>query len=220
MAAGKTYGVAQKAIVYSVRVLGCSGRGSYSVVIDGVNHAVSHANETGRRGIISMSLGGPTSLTLNAALRNAIAAGVPAVVAAGNGYSNACTRSPAGVTEAITVGSSTINDDASSFSNFGGCVDIFAPGSSITGADYLCTTCTKTISGTSMATPMVSGAVALMLQLQPSLTPPDIASLLITLSTKDVLNLDTLHYNSRFYYTPNRLLFVRSKIGTYATYTN
>ena len=115
MAAGKTYGVAQKAIVYSVRVLDCGGRGSYSVVIDGVNHAVSHANETGRRGIISMSLGGPTSLTLNAALRNAIAAGVPAVVAAGNEYSNACTRSPASVTEAITVGSSTINDDASSF---------------------------------------------------------------------------------------------------------
>ena len=160
-----------------------------------------------------MSLGGPISLLLNTAMRNAIAAGVPAVVAAGNGYSDACTRSPAGVTEAITVGSSTINDDASSFSNFGSCVDIFAPGSSITGADYLCTTCTKTISGTSMATPMVSGAVAIMLQFQPSLTPPDIALQLIALSTKDVLNLDTLDYDSRMYYTPNRLLFVLSTIG-------
>jgi subtilisin family serine protease len=160
---GSTYGVAKGVRLVAVRVLSCSGSGSTSGVIAGVNFVTSN-HAAGTPAVANMSLGGGVSTALDTAVRNSIADGVTYAVAAGNSNANASTSSPARVAEAITVGSSTINDARSSFSNFGAGVDIFAPGSSITSAWSTSDTATNTISGTSMATPHVAGVAARFLQ--------------------------------------------------------
>src|SRR5262249_38414586 len=126
---GTTYGIAKQVSLYSVRVLDCSGSGSTSGVIAGVDWV------TGNRlnpAVANMSLGGGLSSSLDQAVRNSIASGVTYGIAAGNSNVSACTSSPADVAEAITVGATTIADARASFSNFGTCVDIFAPGQNIT----------------------------------------------------------------------------------------
>lgn len=158
-AAGTAYGVAKLATVHAVRVLDCNGSGSNSGVIAGVDFV---ANNFVAPAVANMSLGGGNSTALDDAVRNAIAAGVPFAVAAGNSNADACSGSPNRVTEAITVGSSTTADGKSSFSNFGACLDIWAPGSGITGAWYDSPSASATISGTSMASPHVAGAMALI----------------------------------------------------------
>ncbi len=150
--------------------------------------------------VANMSLGGGASATLDAAVNNAINAGVTFVVAAGNSNANACNYSPARVANAITVGSTTSTDARSSFSNYGSCVDIFAPGSSITSAWYTSDTATNTISGTSMATPHVAGAAALYKQAFPSATPATIRNALVSNSTTN--RLTGIGTGS-----PNRLLY-------------
>lgn len=107
----------------------------------------------GRACVANMSLGGGFSSSLNLAVNNAVAAGITMVVAAGNDSTDACTKSPASAASAITVGSTTSTDVASSFSNYGSCVDVWGPGSSITSAWIGSNTATKSISGTSMASP-------------------------------------------------------------------
>ncbi len=158
---GTTYGVAKATRLYAVRVLNCSGSGSNSGVIAGVDWV--RANHV-KPAVANMSLGGGASTALDTAVNNSINAGVTYVVAAGNENTNACNSSPARVPAAITVGSTTNTDARSSFSNFGTCVDIFAPGSSIISAWYTSNTATNTISGTSMASPHVAGVAALYLQ--------------------------------------------------------
>ena len=158
---GSTYGVAKAVRLFAVRVLSCSGSGSTSGVISGVNWVA--ANRV-RPAVANMSLGGGISTALDTAVNNAINAGVTFAIAAGNSNTNASNSSPARVAAAITVGSSTINDARSSFSNFGSVVDIFAPGSSITSAWSTSDTAINTISGTSMATPHVAGVAARYLQ--------------------------------------------------------
>ena len=146
-----------------------------------------------------MSLGGSYTSSVNVVLSNIVNVGIPIVAAAGNNRGNACYRSPASAPGVITVASSARGDDVSSFTNGGSCVNIFAPGSDVIGADYSCNscTCTKTLSGTSMATPLVSGAIALYLQEQPLLTPVEITQKLTEDALKYVLNYNNLPFSLR-----------------------
>ncbi|RIH83751.1 S8 family peptidase [Calidithermus roseus] len=173
---GSTYGVAKAVRLHPVRVLDCNGSGSNSGVIAGVDWvAQNHVKPA----VANMSLGGGASTALDNAVSNAINAGVTFAIAAGNSNANACNYSPARVGSAITVGSSTSSDARSSFSNYGSCLDLFAPGSSITSAWYTSDIATNTISGTSMATPHVAGVAALYLQANPSANPSTVASAIV-----------------------------------------
>ncbi|WP_370074310.1 S8 family serine peptidase [Nocardioides sp.] len=179
---GSTYGVAKQVTLRPVRVLDCSGSGSTSGVIAGVDWVTSH-HAAGAPAVANMSLGGGVSSALDTAVSNSIADGVTYAVAAGNENTNACNGSPSRVAAAITVGSTTSTDARSSFSNYGSCLDLFAPGSSITSAWYTSTTATHTISGTSMATPHVAGVAALYLQGSPSASPSTVTSAIVGGST-------------------------------------
>ncbi|ACA86652.1 S8 family peptidase [Shewanella woodyi] len=177
---GSTYGVAKNVNVVGVRVLGCSGSGSNSGVIAGINWVKNNAQGPS---VANMSLGGGASQATDDAVNSAVAAGITFVVAAGNDNSNACNYSPARAADAITVGSTTSSDSRSSFSNYGSCLDIYAPGSSIKSAWYNSNSATNTISGTSMASPHVAGVAALYLDESPSSTPTQIESLLSSRSS-------------------------------------
>lgn len=177
---GSTYGVAKNVSVVGVRVLGCTGSGSNSGVIAGINWVKNNAQGPS---VANMSLGGGVSQATDDAVNSAVAAGITFVVAAGNDNSNACNYSPARAADAITVGSTTNSDSRSSFSNFGTCLDIYAPGSSITSAWYNSNSATNTISGTSMAAPHVAGVAALYLDETPTSTPTQIESLLSSRAT-------------------------------------
>jgi len=176
-AVGNNYGFAKKAIVYAVKVLGDNGSGTNAGVIAGVQWAADRAKSSGRPSVGNMSLGGSISAALDNAVNAAISGGFLMAVAAGNDNINACLASPARASSAITVGSTQLSasgtnqiDARSSFSNFGSCVNIFAPGSAILGAWYDCDSCTRTISGTSMASPHVCGIIADILTENPSYT--------------------------------------------------
>jgi subtilisin family serine protease len=159
---GKTVGVANKAKGVAVKVLDDSGSGTYTGVIKGIEWSVRDINSKKRCGVISMSLGGGKSSSVNKAVNAAVDAGVNVVVAAGNNNGDACFKSPASAEKAITIGSTTSSDGRSYFSNYGKCVDIFAPGSYILGASNQANNRYRTISGTSMACPHVSGALAIL----------------------------------------------------------
>jgi len=201
---GSTYGVAKNVTLVAVRVLDSSGNGSNSGVIAGVDFVTSN-HQAGQPAVANMSLGGGASSALDTAVVNSINDGVTYAIAAGNDNLNACSFSPARVASAITVGSTTSTDARSSFSNFGSCLDIFAPGSSITSAWRTSDTATNTISGTSMATPHVAGVAALFLETNPTASPATVAAALIDNSTLNkVTNAGTG--------SPNRLLF--SQLGS------
>ncbi|MEE6258562.1 S8 family peptidase [Plantactinospora sonchi] len=201
--AGTSYGVAKGARIYGVRVLNCSGSGTNAQVVGGIDWVTANAV---RPAVANMSLGGGANTAIDNAVNNSINAGITYVVAAGNGNTlgvrqNACNYSPARVPNAITVGATQSNDAAASFSNFGTCVDILAPGVSITSAWYTGNSATNTISGTSMASPHVAGAAALVLSANPSWSPQQVRDHLVNNATPDVVtNVGTG--------TPNRLLYV------------
>ncbi|MFF0653841.1 MULTISPECIES: S8 family peptidase [Micromonospora] len=195
---GTRYGVAKGVRLVAVKVLNCSGSGTTAGVISGVNWVTSNAVKPA---VANMSLGGGASTTLDNAVVNSINSGITYALAAGNSSANACNSSPARVASAITVGSTTSTDARSSFSNYGSCVDIFAPGSSITSAWRTSDTSTNTISGTSMASPHVAGAAALVLSANTSYTPAQVASYLTS-------NATTGKVTSPGSGSPNRLLFV------------
>ena len=173
---GSTYGVAKAVRLFAVRVLNCSGSGTTSGVIAGVDWVTAHHISPS---VANMSLGGGVSTSLDTAVANSISSGVTYAIAAGNSNTNANTSSPARVGTAITVGASTINDARSSFSNFGSVVDIFAPGSSITSAWATSNTATNTISGTSMATPHVAGVAARFLQNNRTASPATVRNSIV-----------------------------------------
>ena len=195
---GSTYGVAKGVTLVAVRVLDCNGSGSNSGVIAGVDWVTSdHA--AGAPAVANMSLGGGISTALDDAVRRAVADGVTFAVASGNENTDACNGSPSRVAEAITVNSSTSTDARSSFSNYGTCTDIFAPGSSITSAWYSSDTATNTISGTSMATPHVAGAAALYLAGNPGASPATVWAAIRDSSTPNKITSPAG--------SPNRLLY-------------
>jgi aqualysin 1 len=181
---GSTYGVAKGVQLRAVRVLNCSGSGTTSGVIAGVNWVAANRQLPA---VANMSLGGGASSALDTAVNNAINAGVTFAVAAGNENQNACNVSPARTAAAITVGATTSTDARASYSNFGTCVDIFAPGSSITSAWSTSNTATNTISGTSMASPHVAGAAALYLQANPGASNATVRNALVNNATTNVL---------------------------------
>ncbi|MET7469572.1 S8 family peptidase [Micromonospora sp. NPDC005686] len=195
---GTKYGVAKGVRLVAVKVLNCSGSGSTTGVISGVNWVTSNAVKPA---VANMSLGGGASSTLDNAVANSINSGVTYALAAGNSSANACNSSPARVASAITVGATTSTDARASYSNYGSCVDIFAPGSSITSAWRTSDTATNSISGTSMASPHVAGAAALVLSANTSYTPAQVASYLTS-------NATTGKVTSPGSGSPNRLLFV------------
>jgi subtilisin family serine protease len=170
-AGGSTYGVAKGVNLISVRVLDCYGNGTTSGVIAGVDWVTT--NHVGLS-VANMSLGGPANTALDNAVRNSLAAGVTYVIAAGNNNANACNYSPARVTDALIVGNVNSSDTRNSTSNYGLCLDLFAPGTNITSAWYGSDTQTNTISGTSIAAPHVAGIAAMYLEWIPGSLPVDV----------------------------------------------
>jgi subtilisin family serine protease len=194
---GSTYGVAKSVLLRGVKVFQCANTTSTSNIIAGVNWVT--ANRV-LPAVANMSVGGGASSSMDTAVNNLINSGVTVAVAAGNEAVDACTRSPARVAAAITVGSTTSSDARSSFSNYGTCLDLFAPGSSITSAWWTSTTATNTISGTSMATPHVTGVAALYKQANSGASPATIRNAIVGNATTN--RLSGIGTGS-----PNRLLY-------------
>ncbi|MCT4356178.1 S8 family peptidase [Streptomyces sp. Je 1-79] len=182
---GAKYGVAKGAKLVAVRVLDCNGSGTTAGVIAGVDWVTANAVKPA---VANMSLGGGANTSLDDAVKRSIASGVTYAVAAGNGNflglpARACNYSPARVPEAITVGATDSADKRASFSNYGTCVDLFAPGVSITSAWKDGDTATNTISGTSMAAPHTAGVAALYLSANPTASPAQVSTALVNNAT-------------------------------------
>ncbi len=175
-AAGSTYGVAKGATVHAVRVFGCTGATTSSAVLSGINWVMNNHQSPA---VANMSLGGARDDAMDTAVQNAINSGVTFVAAAGNDSKDACLDSPGRGNAVITVGATTSEDERSSFSNFGSCVDIFAPGSYIKSAYNTSSTATTYMPGTSMASPHVAGVAALYLQSNPNASPATVFSAVI-----------------------------------------
>jgi subtilisin family serine protease len=200
---GSTYGVAKGVSLVGVRVLNCSGSGTTSGVIAGVNWVTGN-HAAGQPAVANMSLGGGASSALDTAVQNSINDGVSYAIAAGNGNilgqaQNACNYSPARVGAAMTISATNSSDVKASWANYGSCVDWFAPGVSITSAWYTSNTATNTISGTSMATPHTAGVAAQYLQGTPSASPASVRTALFNLTTKGIVTSSST--------TNNHLLF-------------
>jgi subtilisin family serine protease len=186
---GELYGVAKDVSLVAVRVLDCTGSGSWSGVIAGIEWVTADADGPA---VANMSLGGGASEAVDTAVRNSIDAGVSYAIAAGNGNpggkaQDACKYSPARVPEAMTIGATTQSDAKTSWSNYGSCVDWFAPGQDITSAWIGSDTATNIISGTSMAAPHVAGVAALYLQRHPWATASDVQEALHSFTTKGIV---------------------------------
>ncbi len=197
IAGGTIYGVAKKAALVAVRVLDCGGGGTTRSVLDGVDWvSAHHANPA----VANMSLAGPADTAIDHAVQNLIANGVTVVVAAANNGTNACNFSPARVPEAITVAATDSTDARASFSNFGTCVDLFAPGKDILSDYNRSDDDTATESGTSMASPFVAGVAALLRQRHPGDSPLRVSDSLRVEATSNVVSNPGTG-------SPNKLLF-------------
>lgn len=183
---GTQYGVAKNVSLIAVRVLGCDGNGTWSGVIAGVDY-VTAQHQPGQPAVANMSLSGGANTAVDDAIRNSIARGVSYALAAGNDNGDACVKSPARVAAAMTIGATDSSDVRASFSNYGKCVDWFAPGVAITAAGYLDDTGLRTLNGTSMATPHTAGVAALYLESDPSASPQAVRDALYSASTKRVV---------------------------------
>ena len=201
LAAGKIYGVSKNATLVSARVFDCTGSTYTSDVISALNWILGGSNTNSKtRAVVNMSLGGGASASLDAAVASVVDAGIPVVVAAGNDNLNSCNYSPSREPKAITVAATASNDSKASFSNWGTCIDVNAPGVSILGADTPTATATTTKSGTSMSAPLVAGAIANYFGFEPTATPAMVAEFVTQKSTKDTIS-------GLINSTTNRLLF-------------
>lgn len=204
--AGYQFGVAKKANLVAVKVLGGNGSGSMASVIQGIEWVVNdHLNRKNGSSIANMSLGGSKSRALDRAVNAAVKMGIHFAVAAGNSNQDACDYSPAGAELPVTVAASTIDDTLAWFSNVGRCVNLIAPGHQITSAWIGSNDAVKTLSGTSMASPAVAGVMALLLS-EPKnkdLSPKELNQLLLDMSTEgQIKGIDTFASG-----TPNKLLY-------------
>jgi hypothetical protein len=184
---GATYGVAKQVQIVPVKVLDCDGGGPMEALLEGINWVIGdHA--AGVPAVANISVGGPASGIVDSAVQAMIDDGITVVVAAGNDAAPSCNFTPARLGAAITVAASEIDDDDADFSNYGACNDIFAPGSGILSADTFSDTASAVHSGTSMASPFVAGAAALVLQAQPGLSPAEVWAALDAASTKGAIS--------------------------------
>ncbi|ACU36144.1 S8 family peptidase [Actinosynnema pretiosum subsp. pretiosum] len=197
---GAEYGVAKEVKLVAVKVLNCAGSGTTASVVGGIDWVTANAVKPA---VANMSLGGGADATLDAAVRTSVASGVTHVVASGNSSANACSYSPARVAEAISVNASTRTDARASFSNFGTCTDLFAPGEGITSSWNTNDTATNTISGTSMASPHVAGGAALYLAGNPTAAPATVEAALLSAASSDKIG-------NAGAGSPNKLLFTGS----------
>jgi subtilisin family serine protease len=194
---GETYGVAKDVRIRGVKVLSCSGSGSTAGIIAGVDWVRLNATKPA---VANLSLGGGYSSSTNTAVNNLANSGVFVAVASGNSNANACNYSPASAANVTSVNASTSTDAKASFSNYGSCTHLYAPGQSITSAWYSSNTATNTISGTSMASPHVAGVGALYLQGNPGASNSTVRSWIINNATTGVITGNPTG-------TANRLLF-------------
>ncbi|MEO8561459.1 MAG: S8 family serine peptidase [bacterium] len=204
IAGGATYGVAKNVRLVAVRVLDCATRGNTAGFIAGIDWVTTHRVLPA---VANLSVGTPYSATLNAAVRNSIASGVVYTIASGNSNVDACTSSPSSTVEAITVAATDIYDEWANFSNNGPCVDLAAPGVSITSATIGSPTATQSVYGTSFSAPHVAGAAALYLQLHPTDTPAQVQAALTSNATIGVLSIVPAG-------SPNKLLYTGFMTGS------
>jgi subtilisin family serine protease len=197
---GFNYGVAKSATLVPVRVLDCNGFGSLSTLLAGLDWVLQDHAQSSGPAVVNMSLTGNGSSALDTEVNSLLSAGLTTVVAAGNENVDACGMSPARVPGALTVGASTERDERASFSNYGSCVDLFAPGTNIISDWYSSPTATTISSGTSESAPLVAGVAALVLEKYPSASPTTVSQTIVSQATLDTLA--SIGAGS-----PNRLLF-------------
>lgn len=197
--AGVNTGVARYANIIAVRVLDCAGDGSQTEVVNGLNWVRTHHVKPA---VVNISIGfNGGNTAVDNAVNALITAGVTVVTSAGNDGQNACNQSPARAPSALTVGNSTQSDARSGTSNFGSCLDLFAPGNQIVSTCRTSNTATCTMSGTSMASPAVAGAAALYLRSFPAATPATVMGWIKNRTTNGVIT-------SPGSGSPNKLLYV------------
>ena len=203
---GKTFGTAKKVTIYSVRVLSCRNSAPWSVVLDGLDFVSQIIPKRMRPAIVTMSLSGSIHSSVNSAIQELYQKNIPVVTVAGNGENDCCSLSPASSPHALTV-AGTRGDDGlyhiGQGTNYGKCVDLFAPAEQILGANHLCSNCSKILSGTSMAAPLVAGIVAVHLSRQPLMTSAQIMEKMINESVKGAINFQGIPDDYRPL-TPNR----------------
>ena len=202
---GKTYGVAKNVNLFSVRVLGCNRAAPWSIVLDGLNFIASEVVGRKRPAIVSMALSGSRHLSIDLAIRALHTKNILVVASAGNSHSDACQNTPSSNSQVLTVGAVDENNMIYQESNYGSCVDVFAPGASITGAEHSCPTCiVDDASGTSFAAALVCGIAAAQLSRSPLIGPTELKRKVIDVSSAGLIDFSSIPRNFRAT-TPNKL---------------
>jgi subtilisin family serine protease/chitodextrinase len=181
---GTTVGVAKGVAIYPVRIADCNGLAQWSSVIAGMDWVMKNPHHPA---VANLSYSGVKSSTIDSAIQNFIKSGVTVVVSAGNDAMDACTRSPADVPEAITAGAMASFGAMSGFSNYGPCVDLFAPGQNLLGARNINNTSYGPWSGTSFSSPYTAGVAALYLSANPTATPAQVSQALVSAATPGII---------------------------------